>query len=286
MSTPPMHDHNADQIAFWNGHGGHLWTERQEAQDAVLAPISAILLDRAAAATGERVADIGCGCGATTLALAERVGPSGHVVGVDVSAEMLSRARARTGRNLPIEYVQADATIHPFEPERTDLLFSRFGVMFFADPAQSFANMRTALHPEGRLVFACWREPRANPWAMTPLQAAYQHLPRLPAAGPEDPGLFSFAQEERVRRILAAAGFGSIAMQPHDLEFDLAMGQGLEAAASRSLEFGPVSRATKDQPPELVAAAKAAIEVALAPFAKGTTVPLAAALWIVSARRA
>ena len=92
-------------------------------------------------------------------------------------------------------------------PASFDLLASRFGVMFFADPALSFANMRKALRPSGRLAFACWREPRENPWMMAPLQAAYKHVPKLPQQGPEDPGPFAFASEARVRRILDAAGF-------------------------------------------------------------------------------
>src|SRR4029077_4921779 len=107
-----------------------------------------------------------------------------------------------------------------FEPRRSDLLFSRFGVMFFADPAVSFANMRKALRKGGRLVFACWREPRENPWMMIALQEAYKHVPRLPEVGPDDPGPFAFASERRVRGILAQAGFGAVQLEPVDLSLD------------------------------------------------------------------
>src|ERR1700730_3278864 len=144
MENPVMHDRNADQIAFWNGPGGQHWTHRQEVQDALLGPISAVLMDRAAAVSGERVIDIGCGCGATSIELAKRVGPTGHVLGIDVSAPMLARARERAPQDAPVEFIQADATVHPFEAARADLLFSRFGVMFFAEPALSFANLRKA----------------------------------------------------------------------------------------------------------------------------------------------
>ena len=135
MATPTMHDRNIDQAAYWNGPAGRRWMERQDTQDILLAPVSELSFDRAHPAKGERVVDIGCGCGATTIELGRRVGPTGYVLGVDVSAPMLGRARERTPADLPLEFVLADATVHSFEPGRSDLLFSRFGVMFFADPA-------------------------------------------------------------------------------------------------------------------------------------------------------
>jgi SAM-dependent methyltransferase len=177
----------------------------------------------------------------------------------------------------------ADATIYPFEPTSADLLVSRFGVMFFAEPAVSFANMRKVLRPSGRLTFVCWREPRENPWLMTPLQAVYQHVPKLPQLGPEDPGPFSFASEPRVRRILSEAGFSGIAMKPHDLALDVAIGRGLDAAVESALEIGPASRALEGQPAELREASKRSIHEALAPFTKGQSVSLPAAIWIVTA---
>ena len=93
METPTGHDQNADQIAFWNGLAGQHWTDRQQAQDTILAPVSDILIDRAKARAGERIVDVGCGCGATTIALAQKVGPTGHVLGIDISKPMLARAR-------------------------------------------------------------------------------------------------------------------------------------------------------------------------------------------------
>ena len=225
MTTPTVHDRNTDQAAYWNGPAGRRWMDRQDTQDVLLAPISELLFDRAHPGKGERVLDIGCGCGATSIELARRVGPTGYVLGVDISEPMLGRARERAPADLPLEFVLADATVHAFEPGRSDLLFSRFGVMFFADPAVSFANMRKALRTGGRLVFACWREPRKNPWMMIALQEAYKHVPRLPEMGPDDPGPFAFASEQRVRRILSEAGFSSIAMEPCDLSLDVAVGQ-------------------------------------------------------------
>jgi ubiquinone/menaquinone biosynthesis C-methylase UbiE len=283
MATPSVHDRNTDQAAYWNGPAGRHWMDRQDTQDVLLAPIAELLFDRAHPGKGERVVDIGCGCGATSIELARRVGPTGYVLGVDVSAPMLGRARERAPANLPLEFVLADATVHAFEPGRSDLLFSRFGVMFFADPALSFANMRKALRTGGRLAFACWREPRQNPWMMIALQEAYKHVPRLPEVGPDDPGPFSFASEPRVRRILAEAGFSSIAMEACDVSLDVAFGRGLEAAVSSALEVGPVSRALEGQPREVMATVANAIRRVYAPLAKGASIPLDGSVWIVTA---
>jgi SAM-dependent methyltransferase len=284
MNASSGHDQNADQIAYWNGPGGQRWASRQQAQDILLAPVADVLIDRAEPAAGERIIDIGCGSGFTTIAFAQKVGSSGHVLGVDVSGPMLERARQSTPKDAPIDFVLADATVYPFEAASFDLLASRFGVMFFADPAKSFANMRKALRPSGRLTFACWREPRENPWMMTPLQAIYQHVPKLPPQGPEDPGPFAFASEERVHRILGEAGFTGIAMEPCPLSLDIAIGRGLEAAVRGALEIGPASRALEGQPEELRMAATHSIRETLTPFVMGDAVPLAASIWIVTAR--
>jgi len=284
MDTPAGHDQNADQIAYWNGPGGQRWADRQQAQDMLLAEIADILIDRAGAKAGEQVLDVGCGSGATSIAFARKVTLAGHVLGIDVSGPMLARARQSAPPNSPVDFVLADATVYPFDPESFDLLTSRFGVMFFADPVLSFANMRRALRRAGRVAFACWREPRENPWMMTPLQAAYQHVPKLPQQGPEDPGPFSFSAEQRVHRILGEAGFTSIAMEPCALSLDIAIGRGLDAAVQGALEIGPVSRAMEGQPANVRAAVANSIRAVLAPLARGETVPLAGSIWIVTAR--
>jgi ubiquinone/menaquinone biosynthesis C-methylase UbiE len=286
MSQTHMHDKNADQIAYWNGPGGQNWIARQATQDILLQPISEILHRAADAAKGERVIDIGCGCGGTTFELAWRVGSEGRVTGLDISAPMLNYAREHAPRDLKVDFVQADATVYPFQAAAADLLFSRFGVMFFADPATSFTNMRKAIEPGGRVVFACWREPRANGWMMLPLQAVYQHVPKMPQLGPEDPGPFSFASEERVRRILSAAGFSGIKMTPHDLAMDIALGRGLDGAATAAIAFGPASRALDGQPDSVRAAATQSVREALAKFENDGKVPLPASIWIVSAKSA
>jgi len=283
MDAPVGHDQNADQIAYWNGPGGQRWAERQHAQDIVLAPVADALIERAKPAAGERILDVGCGSGAISIDLAQRVGASGHVTGIDISGPMLARARKTAPSGAPIDFVLADATIYPFVADSFDLLVSRFGVMFFADPVLSFINMRRGMRRTGRLAFACWREPRENPFFMAPLQAVYKHVPKLPQLGPEDPGPFSFALEQRVNRILSEAGFSGIAMEPCNLALDVAVGRGLDAAVQGALEIGPAARALAEQPPDVVAAAARSIREALTPYAKGQTVPLDASIWIVTA---
>lgn len=284
MDAPQGHARNADQISYWNGSGGQRWADRQPVQDILLQPVADLLIDRARIKAGERILDVGCGNGSTSFAFAKAAGSNGHVTGVDISAPMLSRARENTPAGAPVEFFLADATIHPFAPESFDLLASRFGVMFFADPATSFTNLHRAMRRSGRLAFACWREPRENPFFMVPLQAVYKHVPKLPPVGPEDPGPFSFASEERVTRILKAAGFSGIAMEPCRLALDVAVGRGLDAAIEGGLQIGPAARALAEQPKDVVAAAARSMREALTPYVKGQTVPLEGSIWIVTAR--
>jgi SAM-dependent methyltransferase len=283
MNIPTGQEQNADQIAYWNGPGGQRWANRQQAQDILLAPVLDILINRAKARSGGRIVDVGCGNGSTTLAFAREVGPAGHVLGIDVSVPMLARAREAAPADAPVEFVLADATVYPFDRQSFDLVASRFGVMFFAEPALSFANIRSALRPSGRLAFACWREPRDNPWMMEPLQAVYKHVPKLPPQGPEDPGPFAFASEARVQRILGEAGFADIKMERCDLALDVAIGGGLDAAVQGALEIGPASRALEGQAPELRAAAANSVREALVPFVRDQAVPLPGSIWIVTA---
>ena len=251
----------------------------------MLEPVADLVIDRAKLKPGERVIDVGCGSGATAIAFAREVAPSGHVLGVDISGPMLERARQSAPKDLSIDFVLADATVYPFEPASFDVLASRFGVMFFADPALSFANMRKALRPSGRLAFACWREPRENPFFMAPLQAAYKHVPKLPQQGPEDPGPFAFASEARVRRILDAAGFTGVEMEPCPLLLDAAIGRGLDgggAGRARNRPGEPRAGGPAGRTPQ--GRRRNSIREALTPFAKGDAVLLPASVWIVTAR--
>jgi SAM-dependent methyltransferase len=281
--APPVHADNAAQAEYWGGAGGQRWIDHQEHQDQVLRPVSDLLAAAADAKPGERVIDLGCGCGATTIDFAERVRPGGEVLGLDVSEPMLARARERASPDLPLRFVHADATVHAFAPGWADLIVSRFGVMFFADPARSFANFRRGLKRKGRLVFACWREAKQNPFFVVPLREAGKHAPLLPEMGPEEPGPFALASEARVRKILSEARYADIALTPQDLELDIAAGRGLDTAVAAALAIGPTSRMLSGQSEAVRAAAAADIRRALAAHVRGYSVPLGAAIWIVTA---
>lgn len=277
-ATDELH---AQQIAFWNGPGGDQWVAEQARMDAMLDPVLTAAIAHAAPRAAETVLDVGCGCGATTLALAQTVGPGGRVTGLDVSAPMLGLARSRGAGRDNLAWLLADAATHPFEPASVDLVFSRFGVMFFGEPVAAFANLRRALRPDGRLVFACWSPFAENDWMRVPLRAAYAHVPPLPRPGPGEPGPFAFAEPEPVSRMLIQAGFAPPRFTKRGLALDLADGQGLEAAAQHAASFGPAGRALQDQPEAARSAATAAIRVALAPYADAGRVHLPAAIWLV-----
>jgi SAM-dependent methyltransferase len=284
MSEALIHAGNTAQADYWNGVAGQRWRDRQDHQDEVLKPVSERLITVADPKPGERVIDVGCGCGATTIDFARRVAPGGEVLGLDISEPMLARARERAPPDLPARFVLADATVHEMALGLADLVVSRFGVMFFADPELSFANIRRSLRPGGRLVFACWREARQNPWMITPLRAAAKHAPPLLEMAPEDPGPFAFADQARVRRILSEAGYADIVVAPHDLDLDIAIGRGLDSAVEGALAIGPTSRILDGQSEAVRAAAAADIRAALAARMVGDSVPLGAAIWIVTAR--
>jgi len=281
----PTQSFNEDQRARWNGIDGEYWTSNQDRMDRTLAPVTGPLLAFAAPRAGSTVIDVGCGCGATTIELAQAVGPSGRVVGIDVSGPMLALAEERLSRFGNTTCLLGDAAELPLSDLGADLIVSRFGVMFFGDPVAAFANLRTGLAAGGRLRFACWRPINENPWLQIPLHAVYEHAPRLPKPDPEEPGPFAFSDTARVTRILKAAGFTAPSFTPLDIQMDIAAGGTLEDAAIQSSSMGPAKRALADQSEDIRAAAIESIRHALTPYASTAGVKLAGAVWLVAADR-
>lgn len=281
---------NAPQIELWDGQMGQRWVADQERLDRFLAPFARAVLELAAPRPGEAVLDVGCGCGATVLEAARRMDGSGAILGVDLSNAMLARAAERaealSGPKPEIRFQAADAQSASLGENRFDLAQSRFGVMFFADPRAAFRNIRHALKPNGRLAFACWRGTDENPWVKIPLRIAFQHVPPPPPPGPEEPGPFSFADPDRVRRILDNAGFRDIALERFDTPLILGGTADLDEAIDFSLEMGPLALLLADVDPEVRARIRAALRGGLAPHHGPEGVKFTGATWLVEARAA
>lgn len=275
-----MQQDNSEQAKFWDGDAGGVWTDAQAQMDALLKPLSDVAVARAAAHAGERVIDVGCGCGDTSLALAAA---GAAVWGIDLSAAMLERARERAEGAGELVFTQTDAALQAFTPDH-QLLFSRFGVMFFADPVAAFANLRTALSPDGRLVFLCWQKPRDNPWLSIAGAAAQPFMPE-PAepVDPLAPGPFAFADADRVREILHAAGFGNVNIESVQRTLNLA--PDLDQAIDFQMRIGPLARALAELDEATLAQAIAAVREALAPHVGPGGLALGSATWLVSATR-
>lgn len=240
-------------------------------------------LDVASASVGEHALDVGCGTGETTVAMARSVTESGRVVGLDVSPLLLERARsAARDEGLPwIEFVEADAQTQAFGEERFDLVFSAFGVMFFADPLAAFANLRGALKDDGRLVFVCFRSPQLNPALSVPAMAASSVFGEPPAPDPLGRGPFAFADEEHTRTILEGAGFGSIKMLPNDEKITMDLD---DEILGHMLSLGPFGDRFRGGDAGTQRAAREAVRDALAPFKSNGSYTLPSSCWIVSAQ--
>ena len=273
---------NAAQADYWNALAGQTWARFQAQLDRQIDPLGREAIRVLAPRAGERILDIGCGCGQTTMELAALAGAAGYVKGADISAPMLEIARARpvpAGAVAPV-FEQADAQVARFGDGAFDAAFSRFGVMFFADPVAAFANIRKALRTGGRLAFVCWRPFAENVWMRAPQEAAAPFMPESPPADPTAPGPFAFADARRLRGILDNAGFGDIAIE----KFDCLIGGGdLEQSLELSLRVGPLGGALREHP-ELVSKVSDAVKAALAGYMTPQGVMMPAAAWIVRAQ--
>ncbi len=256
------------------------WAQVREPLERQLAPLGRPALTRLALRSGESVLDIGCGGGETLLEIARAVGPTGTVVGVDISAAILAYTQHAVAESGQVRLVHADAQTFPFEPLAFDAAFSRFGVMFFADPVVAFANIRRSLKCDGRLAFVCWRALEENELDFLPLAAAVAHLPPQAVADRDAPGPFAFADPGRLRGILEQAGFDSIDIAARD---DLVGSGDLDAMLAVCTRVGALGKILREQP-ELRPAVLPGLRAALAARDGPGGVRLNAATWVVSAR--
>jgi SAM-dependent methyltransferase len=271
------------QREFWNSEATRRWVTEQARIDRIFAGVTEAALAAAAPKFGESVLDIGCGTGTTLLRLAAAVGPDGRVLGIDISEQQLALARQRIAAAgaTRAQVVLDDAAAHDFPPAGFDLAFTRFGVMFFADPIAAFGNLRRAMKPDGRLTLAVFRPGPENPWA-TASVAAIRHLVTPPAPpGPGEPGQFSWGDPARVRRILGGAGFREVALTPLDLPITL--GADAAEAAELAMFIGQGARLLHGLPDTTRDAARAAFEAFFKPHEGPGGVNLPGGLWLVSA---
>jgi len=274
-----MSQDNSAQKTYWNEKAGPSWVAAQERLDAMLAPLSNQALAKASVKAGERALDIGCGCGATTIRLAE----SGAIsVGVDLSEPMVAHARDRAKHLNNVEFLVEDAVVYQAS-QPFDLLFSRFGVMFFADPVEAFANVHKQLKPTGRMVFICWQAPQHNPWMAIPGKAVAEFLPPMdPPPQPTDPGPFAFADPDYLQSILEQAGFTQIELE--SVEAGMYLGSSLDEVMEYQKFVGPVARVVGELAGEAQEQAIAAARAAFAEHLTDSGITLPGRVWLVSAR--
>ena len=274
---------NSEMAEFWNTRGGQQWVREKDRYDTMLAPCGRRLLEAAALQEGQRVLDVGCGNGASALEAAARVGTGGSVVGVDLSGPMLETARRRASElGLSATFVQGDAQTIAFDAS-FDAVISRFGVMFFDDPARAFSNLAGALRPGGRMSFVCWQEMLANEWLSVPIMAAVGvvGMPDPPAAGA--PGPFALSDPDRIRAVLDGAGLAEVEI---DAAADrLVTGVDPDDMVSLMVADEMGRRLFEGRTPETVSEALAAVRRALEPHSGAEGVALGSAYWVVTARR-
>lgn len=278
---------NGEEIEFWNGPQGKNWVKQNDLTDLMYDPFGERAIEGAALQPGERVLDVGCGCGKTTVKLAKAVAPGGCVTAVDPSIPMLEVAQHRLNSYAEsVQFVCADAATYSFEPESYDVLFSQFGLMFFHNPEEAMTNLFRALRPGGRVAFVCWRLPELNPFLMIPFEAVRSFVPDMPVPSPDVLGSpFTLAREARVRGLLEGAGFEGVRLE--EFNYPTRMGKGhLEECLKFVADFSnPVATALRRSEPTKRDEIMSAVRAAVAPFHNGETLDLPASAWIVTAGR-
>ena len=277
---------NEPQIEYWNKVAGPKWVALSDRINGQIEPLGQAAMERLSLKEGEQVLDVGCGCGPTSLELAQRVGASGRVLGVDVSEVMLAEARSRSVDLSQLAFRAADAQSCAFAEAEFDAIFSRFGVMFFSDPESAFLNLLGALRSGGRLGFVCWQEPGRNPWMSIPGRAAAAHVEMEGPPDPHAPGPFAFADGDRVKRILEGAGFEGVVVDAHESTLTVGAGLALDGCVDFLLQMGPAAAALREASPDLASAIRDSVKQAVEPYWRDGSLRMDAAVWLVGAQKA
>jgi SAM-dependent methyltransferase len=287
MDSKTIPHPNAEMHEYWNGLAGEKWVRLERRLDEGLQPFADGLFAAARLRTGERVLDVGCGCGATTLEAAKRVAPHGRATGIDISAIMTTRARERA-RELGLENVSfelIDAQSDPLPLSVFDSIISRFGVMFFSDPESAFRNLLSAARPGGRMTFVCWQKIDANPWMLLPTLAAMQHVTVKRPADPGAPGPFAFGDADRVRGFMERAGWRSVCASRFEIPFASGGGGSLDEAVDFMMEMGPAAQALREADAHTRTRVRQSIYETMKPYERNGGVLMDAAAWIFNAQR-
>lgn len=269
---------------FWKEEGGEKWVKNIELLENELVHLGQLLLERCNVSPGELVLDVGCGGGVTSLALADRTGPSGRVVGADVSALILEVAKKRGQGIENLEFKISDAGNDDLGMESFDLVTSRFGLMFFTRPVAAFCNLRRMLKAEGRMVFLCWRTFEENPWMAEPTAAVFSILPQpeRPAPDPDAPGPFSLGEANRLQFVMKSAGFREVSLEPVDTAMNLG---DMEEAIYMATQIGPAAKALEEATEEKRTAAVKTLQALLKKYETSEGVCVPGACWLVAARK-
>lgn len=282
---------NQQQKDMWNGRAGASWVRHNTLLEQLLAEPGRRCMDSLSLPAGAQLLDVGCGCGNQTLEWASRLDSHSKITGVDISEPMLALAEElkvvnQSALSAAVEFVEGDASEPLFPNETFDAIYSRLGVMFFADPTAAFTTLLEMLKPKGQLGFVCWQSPALNPFFTAPMQAALSVLPPPPPSKPGAPGPFGLADKDLIQRVLTDAGFTNPSIAPLTLQLSVGESQSFDEIFEELIQIGPAAALIAESDPALKEPARTAVYERLSGFyLPGKGVSFEANFWLVNAVR-
>ena len=282
-----MKETNKKQRDFWSGKGGDVWVEKQNAMDVMLEPLGNAALAKLPKNLGRHVIDIGCGCGSTTLSIAEQLNESAKITGVDISEPMLDQAKkVASEKNLSnVDFQVMDIQTELDIEGKYSAAFSRFGVMFFENPVIAFKNINRSLKEEANFSFVCWQSPKLNPWQSLSIQVIKEFVD-LPSPPERSPGPFAFAEADYLKSIMTDSGFKNINLESHEQQVTMFTGKSLEQASNDYLSINPVvTEMLKEAPESIKENISSSLQNLFKEYSNGNGLHFPSATWLVTARK-